>query len=297
MDRPRSLHIDELIRTFLEYLQVERGHADNTIKNYGYDLDKYEEFVEKTRKGKIDEVTRDDLVRYLTQREEEKLSSRSISRWLVVVKEFHRFCLREGLLGFDPTLKLRYREIRKLRHVATRKEIEILLNQPDMTTSQGIRDAVMLEMMYSAGLRVSELINLKHKSLLWDTGFVRVLGKGSKERLVPLGEVAIDKLHEYLDTIPEPHSDFLFLTRLGKPFLRQACWKMVKHYVRQSGLKKKITPHTFRHSFATHLLSGGANLMAIREMLGHVDVSTTQEYLHVDIERLKRIHKKYHPRG
>jgi integrase/recombinase XerD len=184
-----------------------------------------------------------------------------------------------------------------LPHVMARDDVESLLAQPDLSKPRGVRDAAMLELMYSAGLRISELISMKGEDVRADIGFLKCRGKGGKQRLIPIGKVAEEKLQGHLEAHPGPKSEWLFLTRLGKPFTRQGCWKMIRGYIRSAGISRKVTPHTLRHSFATHLLAGGANLRSIQEMLGHADISTTQIYTHVTSDRLKETHLRCHPRG
>jgi integrase/recombinase XerD len=287
-----------LIDGFLDWLRVEKGHPRNTVESYRYDLARYREFIEEEHGGDLADITRADIRDHLATLRENGLTPRSIERHLVAIKQFHRYLLQENHLGTDCTAGLDGpRTAKRLPHVMSGAEVERLLAQPNPATRRGVRDMAMLELMYSAGLRISELLSLKRDDVLADIGFLRCRGKGGKERLIPMGEVAKRKLRRYLDRRSDPQSDWLFTTRLGKPFSRTGCWKMIRGYIDGAGISSLVTPHTLRHSFATHLLSGGANLRAIQEMLGHADISTTQIYTHVTNERLRNTHLRCHPRG
>jgi len=295
-DEKRALK--NLIAEFLVWLSVEKGLAENTILSYGYDLEAYRKFVEDECYTDISKIRRDHILDYLFTLQDKKMSSRSIERHLVAIKQFHRYLCRENHLQKDSTSNLdRFKVWKMLPEAISHREVEKLLAQPDPDTSRGIRDRTMLELMYSAGLRISELTGLRAEDVLSDMAFLKCRGKGGKQRLIPIGEVAAEKLQQYLDIHPDPNSEWLFLTRLGKPFSRQGCWKMIRGYIRDAGISKKVTPHTLRHSFATHLLSGGANLRSIQEMLGHADIATTQVYTHVTSDRLRDTHARCHPRG
>lgn len=287
-----------LIAQFLDWLSVEKGLSKNTFLSYGYDLEQYREFVEDDLGIDISEISRADVQEHLFSMKARGLSSRSLARHLAAIKQFHRYLRRENLLKTDCTSNLdKFKMFKKLPEAMTRSEVEKLLAQPDPDDPRGARDAAMLEVMYSAGLRISELIGLRREDLLLDIGFIKCRGKGGKERLIPIGEVAAEKLLKYLASLPEPNPQALFVTRMGRPFTRQGCWKMIHGHIRSAGIGKRVTPHTLRHSFATHLLSGGANLRSIQEMLGHADIATTQVYTHVTSDRLRGTHVRYHPRG
>ncbi|MBI4831648.1 MAG: site-specific tyrosine recombinase XerD [Candidatus Lindowbacteria bacterium] len=287
-----------LIAQFLAWLGVEKGLSKNTLLSYGYDLERYREFIQEDVGADIAAITRRDIVDYLFILKDRKLSSRSIARHVAAIKQFHRFLHRENHLKSDCTSNLdRFNIWKNLPGTLSRSEVERLLVQPNPAESNGIRDAAMLELMYSAGLRISELVGLKREDALLDIGFIKCRGKGGKERLIPIGEVAADKLRRYLESARDRESESLFMTRLGKPFCRQGCWKMIHAHIRNTGINKRVTPHTLRHSFATHLLSGGANLRSIQEMLGHADIATTQIYTHVTNDRLRNTHQRCHPRG
>ncbi len=231
------------------------------------------------------------------------LGSRSCARHLVALRGFYRFLVQEKVLEYDPARLIDLpKSGLKLPDVLSVAEIELLLNVPDTDTHLGKRNAAMLELLYAAGLRVSELVNLNFLDVNLEAGFARVLGKGSKERVVPFGIHAKKKVQDYINVarpllLKDRVSRYLFVARAGKPMTRQGFWKLLKQYAQRSGIKKKITPHSIRHSFASHLLEGGADLRTVQVMLGHVDISTTQIYTHVAREHLRKIHAKYHPRG
>jgi integrase/recombinase XerD len=290
--------LQPLIGEFLNWLSVEKGHRENTILSYGYDLQRYKEFIEGDLETDIRRIGRADILDHLGTLGDGGMSSRSTERHFVAIKQFHRYLYRANHLQSDCAAKLNGPAISKsLPQVITPAEVDRLLAQPGTLTHRGKRDGAMLEMMYSAGLRISELIQLRCNDMLADIGFLKCRGKGGKQRLIPIGEVAEEKLRAYLDARPEIKSQWLFLTRLKKPFTRQGCWKMIRGYIASAGISKLVTPHTLRHSFATHLLSGGANLRSIQEMLGHADISTTQIYTHVTSDRLRETHLRCHPRG
>jgi len=288
-----------LIGEFLNWLSVEKGHRENTILSYGYDLERYRKFIEEDLETDIRRITRADILDHLGTLGDGGLSSRSAGRHFIAIRQFHRYLYRRANhLQSDCTTKLNGPAISKsLPQVITPDEVDRLLVQPGTLTHRGKRDGAMLEMMYSAGLRISELVQLRCNDMLADIGFLKCRGKGGKQRLIPIGEVAEEKLRAYLDARPYIISQWLFLTRLKKPFTRQGCWKMIRGHIVSAGISKRVTPHTLRHSFATHLLSGGANLRSIQEMLGHADISTTQIYTHVTSDRLRETHLRCHPRG
>jgi integrase/recombinase XerD len=298
MDRERDSALGKLIDQFLDWLSVEKGYSRNTILSYSYDLERYREFVEERLCLDASRIRATHIREYLFILKSRGLSTRSMERHRAAIKQFHRYLCRENYLRCDCTSNLdKFKVWKALPGVMTRAEVETLLAQPGPKDPNGIRDAAMLEIMYSAGLRISELIKLRRENVLLDIGFIKCRGKGEKERLIPIGEVAAGKLRNYLANLPDFDSEALFLTRLGRPFSRPGCWKMIRGHIRKAGIKKKVTPHTLRHSFATHLLSGGANLRSIQEMLGHADIATTQVYTHVTNERLKQTHLRCHPRG
>jgi integrase/recombinase XerD len=287
------------IGRFLDWLNIEKGYSHNTVLSYGYDLERYREFVEEDLFLDISQVQGINIREYLFHLKGRGLSTRSMARHLATIKQFHRFLCREGYLKSDCTSNLdRFKVWKSLPDTLSVQEVDRLLAQPNVSDVRGVRDAAMLELMYSAGLRISELTGLKRDDVLLDIGFIKCRGKGGKERLIPVGEVALKKLQKYFVGVqPDPAAEWLFLTRLGRPFSRQGCWKMIHQYIRQISPRKKVTPHTLRHSFATHLLAGGANLRSIQEMLGHADIATTQIYTHVTTDKLRQTHLRCHPRG
>ena len=298
MKQAGNAALKEFIAEFLVWLSVEKGLSKNTILAYGYDLEAYRSFIEEECFVDISRISRAHILDYLFTLQDRKLSSRSIERHLVAIKQFHRYLVRENHLEKDCTANMdRFKVWKMLPEAMSRIEVEKLLAQPDASTPRGIRDMAMLELMYSAGLRISELIGLRRDDVISDMSFLKCRGKGGKQRLIPIGDVACEKLHAYFGSHHDPNSEYLFVTRLGRPFTRQGCWKMIHGYIKSAGISKNVTPHTLRHSFATHLLSGGANLRSIQEMLGHADIATTQVYTHVSSDRLRDTHVRYHPRG
>jgi integrase/recombinase XerD len=293
----------DLIEEFLNYLVVERGLSDNTISAYRGDLYKYADFIESNKKRlHLNEVERNDIRDYMIFQKDGSLSSNSISRSLVAIKVLHRFLLREKYIKEDITSVLDSPKLWKhLPDTLSLSEVEEIIKRPNVRTRLGLRDKAVLELMYATGLRVSELVNLIVDNVNLEVGFLRCTGKGNKERIVPVGKQAQDAIRRYLlrsrTRLKRTGSpDNLFLSRLGKKISRQGFWKMIKKYAMQAGIKKDITPHTLRHSFATHLLERGADLRVVQEMLGHADISTTQIYTHINKDRLKSIHHRFHPR-
>jgi len=262
----------------------------------------YIEFLERRKVGSIENVTRRMISSYLLELKDGGLSANSISRNLVAIKVFHRFLAAEGYIKDDVTSVIESPRLwKRLPEVLTIKEVESLLAQPDLTRWIGVRDKAILELMYATGVRVEELSNLKVDDLNMDVGFIRCIGKGGKERIVPMGKEAVRAVKKYLEKVRPKlargaNSPGLFLSRFGRKISRQTFWKLIKRYALCAKIRKPITPHTLRHSFATHLLERGADLRVIQELLGHADVSSTQIYTHVDKDRLKSIHHKYHPR-
>jgi len=291
------------IKEFLNYLTVERGLSPNTIYSYGEDLRKFDAYMKENGVKDINQVKKNDITGFMLSMKDKGLSSNSISRTLVAVKVFYRFMVRERLVKVDIASMLDSPKIiRTLPEVLTPEEIDRMLGIPDLRNWMGVRDKAALEILYATGLRVSELSGLLVNNVNLDIGFLKCSGKGGKERIVPLGKVAQAAICKYLDTVRpklakgknDPH---LFLSKLGKKMSRVSFWKVIKKYASLAGIKRDITPHTMRHSFATHLLERGADLRSVQEMLGHANISTTQLYTHVNKERLKGFHKKYHPRG
>ena len=298
--------MERTIRAFLNYLKVEKGLAPNTVLAYGRDLVKFASFAEKRGRG-LTAIQRDDIVDFLAGLYRQKLDSRSVARHQVTLRNFFRFALTEELIEIDPTLNLESPKVRRsLPGFLRLEEVNKLLEQPDLSTPRGLRDRAILEVLYSTGLRVTELVNLRVSDLEMRMGCVRCIGKGDKERLVPIGRKALAAVEQYL-TESRPRllrarrqgqaMPYLFVNRLGNQLSRVGVWKILSDYGRRAGLRSKLTPHKLRHSFATHLLEGGADLRSVQLMLGHADISTTQIYTHVVEERLKHIYKAHHPRA
>jgi integrase/recombinase XerD len=285
---------------FFNYLKVERGLSGNTIQAYSSDLTKFLRFLEVQKIGAL-EVTRENLSTYLLLLSK-GISPRSLARSLSSIKGFYRFLVAEGKLETNPArLQEAPRLPRRLPGALSMNEVERLLCQPDPSTPTGLRDQAMLELLYATGLRVSELVHLKVFDLNMEAGFLRTLGKGAKERLVPVGTKALEAVKAYLlygrrGLVKGTNPPFLFLNGRGKALTRQGFWKIIRAYGRKALIRRKISPHSLRHSFATHLLEGGADLRSVQLMLGHADISTTQIYTHVTRERLKQIHEQFHPR-
>ncbi len=289
-----------MLHKFLEYLAVEKGLARNTVQAYERDLRKYLAFMKA--KGP-DAIAQADVVSFLSGLAENGLAVPSVSRCLAAVRGFHKFLLVDGLADNDPTVNLETpRGWKRLPKTLSSGDVEALLRQPDPATSIGLRDRAMLELLYASGLRASELVGLRLRDINLERGFLTVIGKGSKERVVPLGEAAAASLEAYLDRsrlelLGGRESEFLFISSQRRVITRQMFWERIKYYTMKAGISVPVSPHTLRHSFATHLLDNGADLRAVQAMLGHADISTTQIYTHVSRERLRRIHEKYHPRG
>lgn len=293
----------ELVAEFINYLAVERGLAKNTLSAYGSDLDKYLEYLADKKIDAPDLIIREHVTGFMMALKKQGMSATSICRHLAAVKMFHRFMVRESFSKDDPTTLVDTPKLfKRVPEVLTQREIEAILQAAQKVRSKEQRDYVIIELFYASGMRVSELVDLKITSINLDIGFVRAVGKGSKERIIPIGKSAREALAFYIERLRpkllgKKTSDVLFLSRLGKKISRQSIWKIIKQYARLAGVKKNIKPHTLRHTFATHLLEHGADLRSVQEMLGHADISTTQIYTHVDRERLKNIHKQFHPRG
>ncbi|RMF48387.1 MAG: site-specific tyrosine recombinase XerD [Deltaproteobacteria bacterium] len=288
---------------FLSYLVVEKGLSKNTLEAYGRDLARYLDFLEDQGVAAVAEIGTAHVIGYLRQLRDRGLSARSRARSLVSLRQFHRYLYREGLSANDPTSRIEApKNLPALPKTLSQDEVERLLAVPTGDTPLGLRDRAMLEVLYATGLRVSELVGLRMSQVHRDAGFLRVLGKGGKQRIVPLGEVAADALDAYLDSgrpflLKGQNHDVIFLNRSGAGLTRQGFWKMMRRRAREAGIFRDISPHSLRHSFATHLLENGADLRAVQTMLGHADISTTQIYTHVTRERLRQIHQTHHPRG
>jgi integrase/recombinase XerD len=291
----------EFIEDFLNYLSVERGLAKNTLLAYRRDLAKYIDYLLPKNIKTADKVNREHISNFMFDLKKHDMSATSICRNLAAIKMFHRFLVRENLAKEDPTTLVDTPKLwKRIPSVLTQAEIEAMIAAAAGKKVQQLRDAAVLEIFYGSGLRVSELADLKTTSVNAEVGFVRAIGKGSKERIIPLGKKALEALQKYLlkrsELTKDGANDVLFLSRLGRRMSRQSLWAVIKFYARKANIKKTIKPHTLRHTFATHLLEHGADLRSVQEMLGHSDISTTQIYTHVDKERLKSVHKEFHPR-
>lgn len=299
------MEIAAAISSFLTHVQVEKGLATNTLSAYRRDLAKFEDFAKK-RKLALAAVKRDDLVDFLAGLYRQKLESKTVARHLVTLRNFFRHAQVQELISEDPTAHLESPKIRRsLPGYLRLDEVEKLLELPDQTTPLGLRDRAMLEVLYSTGLRVSELTSLRVMDLDTKVGCVRCIGKGDKERIVPVGRKALAIVEKYLrdgrtaliGTMKGNAGSYLFVNRRGGRISRVGVWKIFSSYGRKAGLRVPLTPHMLRHSFATHLLERGADLRSVQLMLGHSDISTTQIYTHVVEERLKQIYKAHHPRA
>lgn len=291
------------IAQYLTFLTVEKGASPHTLEAYRRDLNRYGEFMLGIGIDSIDRVTPTNAVSFFRQAGKEGLKASSVNRCLAALRGFYKYLLNEKKISQNPIAHIDPAKVWTLiPDTLNRAEMDDLLSQPDITRPNGIRDKAILEIMYATGLRASELISLTINDIQWQVGYLVAMGKGRKERIVPIGQVALKYLNDYMEKvrpgqIKKKPVDTVFLNRAGTGLTRQGLWKIVKGYARRAGLENKVHPHTFRHSFATHLLDGGADLRALQSMLGHADIATTQIYTHVTGTRLKEIHKKYHPRG
>ena len=292
-----------MLDQFLHYLTVEKGLAKKTLEAYSHDLNRFLNYLQKKGIEDVLRVTKLDVRAFLLTLKVRKLSNKTIVRNLVAIRTFFRFLTQEGKLESNPVEDLESPQLAKtLPEILSLREVEQLLETPKPQTLLGIRDRSMLEMLYATGMRVSELVNLQMNQLNLEGGYVLLFGKGSKERAVPLGAEAIKRVSHYIKGARQKlskgkESPFLFLNRSGRKMSRQVFWKNIKSYGRRAGIRKKITPHLLRHSFASHLLARGADLRSVQMLLGHADISTTQIYTHVTGERLKQVHRRHHPRG
>lgn len=293
----------KLLDQFLNHLSIEVGLSANTVESYRRDLERYIEFLQEKKVDSVEEITEEHITNFIVLLSGKGLAANSIARKLSSIRRFHKFLVTEGYSDSNPAGALESPKLwRKLPTVLNVKEMEKLLDKPTEDDPLSLRDRAILEFLYATGVRISELINIKRKNFMPEVELVRVIGKGQKERIIPIGKEAVRSVEKYLQearpSLAKQNSeDFLFLNRRGRYFSRMGLWKILRKYVMQAGIKKKVTPHTIRHSFATHLLEGGADLRAVQEMLGHADISTTQIYTHLDREYLKQEHRHYHPRS
>lgn len=293
--------MNDEIKLFINYLDVECGLSRNTLLAYERDLKKFAGYVKWARPA---EVTANDIIGFLESNKKRGLSLASLARYLTSIRMLFRFLFAERRLSKDITTVLDTPKIwHRIPNVLAYPVIQKLLDAPDLTKPLGIRDRAIIEVMYAAGMRVSEVTGLRLNDISLEGGYLRCLGKGQKERLIPLTDVAVRYTKLYLDKVrpalltKDSDTTYLFLDRLGKPLRRETIWKMIRRYGALAGIEEKLHPHLLRHSFATHLLEGGADIRYVQEMLGHTSIATTQIYIHVNKERLKAIHKKFHPRA
>jgi integrase/recombinase XerD len=294
--------LEEILECFLDYLTIERGLAQNTIISYRYDLIKYINFLKKNKISSFNQTKKDLVNNYFVYLRKKNLEINSISRNLVAVKMLYRFLLIEGFIKEDITGLIEFpRMSKKLPHVLSLREINLLLDKANFKSNLGLRDQAILELLYATGMRVSELIYLKIEDINMENRMLKCLGKGAKERIIPFGSKADESLRLYLDKVRQklvknPNEDILFLNSRGERLSRQGIFYLVKKYVRKAGIEKKITPHTLRHTLATHLLENGADLRSVQEMLGHSDISTTQIYTHVSRKWVSEEYYRAFPR-
>ena len=295
--------LDQLIDHYLNFLVVEKGLAQKTIEAYAGDLAAFVAYLDQQEIDAIDRADTAAILKYIIDLRKNGRGATTRARHLVTLRGFFQYLHRTGFVKQNPAKMVDLpKSGLKLPVVLNTEEIDRLLAAPDFEKPTGQRDAAMLELIYAAGLRVSELIGLKMTAVNLEAGFVRVVGKGSKERIVPIGRKALDSIQTYIKTgrrrqLKDLTSTYLFVARAGKPLTRQGFWKLLKRYALTAGIQHRVTPHSMRHSFASHLLEGGADLRAVQVMLGHADIATTQIYTHVAQKRLIEIHKKCHPRG
>jgi|SRR5690625_3497304 len=292
------------LKNFIHYLSVERGLAHNTMESYERDLTRFIEFLLQREKVTWPDTDKSDIMDYLMSLKAEGLAASTVSRAMASIRAIYRFLLQEKLIENDPSAHMYTPKIeKKLPRALTIEEVERLLDAPQQSTPHGLRDKAMLELLYATGMRVSELMSLNIDHMNLGLGFVRCIGKGAKERIIPLGRIAIDHVGNYMDHARDQlvkenrPDDALFLNHLGTRLSRQGFWKIIKKHALHANIHKRITPHTLRHSFATHLLENGADLRAVQEMLGHSDISTTQIYTHVTRSRMKQVYDQTHPRA
>ncbi len=296
------MEFEDYLHAFTDFLRIERQVADNTVIAYEADLIRYIKFIKSLGLMTPHQITHQHITLYLELLHDLHLCPASISRNLSAVRAWHRFMVGEAVTESDPTENITVpKPWMQVPHVLDHQEVEKLLQAPDTSTETGIRDRAILEFLYATGVRVSELVAIKLADIFWQDEFVRVFGKGRKERLTPIGKTALHWLRLYLQEVrPRLASlglsgEHVFLNRFGKKLSRQTVWILIQKYLQQAGINKQAGPHTLRHSFATHLVEGGADLRAVQEMLGHADISTTQIYTHLDREYLKEVHHHFHP--
>ncbi len=293
---------NQLLQTFQEYLSVEKGLSDNSIYSYGYDLNKFAIFLEKEHINFL-EVKANDIMRFLEGERERKISAKTLAREVVAIRQFYKYLRDEKRLDSNPTEKIETPEVaRTIPDYLTQNEIDELFKNIKEDNLYELRDKCIFELLYSSGLRISEACNLKMTDVDLENMTITVEGKGGRQRLVPFGEKSLDILKKYLaesrtEILKKRQCEFVFVSKKGSYINRKSVWRLLNHYIKRTKIKKKVTPHTLRHSFATHLLENHADLKSVQELLGHIDISTTQIYTHMANKTLKEVHKKFHPRG
>ena len=288
------------LKEFLDYLSVEKGLAVNSIEAYRQDLVRYRQFLTARKITDLNRVKRDDIIQFLLAEKDRGLQAPSLARRLVAVKLLHRFLLKEGRLREDITGVLESPRLwQKLPEFLSLEEVEKILRMPNPRKREGLRDRAILELLYATGMRVSEISRLRQEDVNLESAFLKCRGKGEKERIVPMGQVAVQALESYLRRVRTglPKSEFVFANARGGSLTRQRLWQIIRKYAREARIRKRTSPHTFRHSFATHLLERGADLRIVQELLGHSNISTTQIYTHVSRDHLKSVHARFHPRS
>ncbi|MBS2969494.1 site-specific tyrosine recombinase XerD [Metabacillus sp. KIGAM252] len=296
--------MNDQLKDFIHYMVVERGLSHNTVVSYERDLKNYLRFLTEQELDSLNKVSRVHIIQFLKMLKESSKSSKTIARHVASIRAFHQFLLRERAVDQDPSVHIETPQVeRTLPKVLSLQEVEKLMDTPLMNSPFGYRDKAMLELLYATGIRVSEMTQLNLADVHLEMGFIRCFGKGSKERIVPIGRTAAGSIQDYLEkgrvklASRKEKTDALFLNHHGKRITRQGFWKNLKKISLEAGIQKELTPHTLRHSFATHLLENGADLRAVQEMLGHADISTTQIYTHVSKTRLKDVYQQFHPRA
>lgn len=295
----------EALAEYIIYLKIERGLSANTVTSYKRDIEKYLTFLTEKKITQLDEVSRFEILDFLQTLRQSGAADNSIIRMVSSLRKFHQYVKRESIVSDDPMQLIDTpKKASTLPKAISPQAVEQLLEAPDTTTPLGVRDRTILELMYATGLRISELVNLKLSDMHLTMGFIQTMGKGEKERIIPLGEIASQWLDHYLDGArvylqdqSAETSEYVFLNSRGKGLSRQGVWKKVKQLALEAGIDQNVTPHTLRHSFATHLLENGADLRMVQELLGHADISTTQIYTHITKTRLKQVYSDYHPRA
>ena len=291
-----------LVQNFQEYLSVEKGLSDNSINSYGYDLGKFASFLEKQHIDFL-EVKTNDIIKFLDEEKNRKVSSKTLAREVVAIRQFYKFLRDEKRVDSNPTEKIETPEVnRSIPDYLTKEEIEELFNSIGEDNTFELRDKCIFELLYSSGLRISEACNLEMKDIDMENMLLQVEGKGGRQRLVPFGEKSLEILKKYLtnsrpEILRKRPCPYVFVSKKGSYINRKSVWRLLNHYISKTKIKKKVTPHTLRHSFATHLIENSADLKSVQELLGHIDINTTQIYTHMASKTLKAVHKKFHPRG